>query len=99
MERWAFLLDLLHHLGFTKQSINWVSVLLSTASMNILVNGQDRNHICHARDLKQGDPPPVTLAFCACHRGFECPVQMCRGEKAILLPSFVSHPATGIIVC
>jgi hypothetical protein len=52
---WSFLLELLNHMGFSRQWINWVSILLSTARTKILVNGQLGRHICLARGLRQGD--------------------------------------------
>jgi hypothetical protein len=45
---WSFLLDLLSHTGFTRHWINWVSILLSTASTKILLNSQPGHRICHA---------------------------------------------------
>jgi hypothetical protein len=53
---WAFLLELLCHMGFSRRWVNWVSILLSTASTKILVNGQPGRRIPHARGLHQGDP-------------------------------------------
>jgi hypothetical protein len=52
----AFLLDLLHYIGFSAKWINWVSILLSTASTKNLLNGQPGQCICHACGLRQGDP-------------------------------------------
>jgi hypothetical protein len=48
---WSFLHDLLDHLGFSRRWINWVSRLLSTASIKIIVNGQPGQQICHVRGL------------------------------------------------
>jgi hypothetical protein len=53
---WAFLLDLPRHIGFSAKWISWVSLLLSTASTKILINGRPSQHICQARGLRQGDP-------------------------------------------
>jgi hypothetical protein len=53
---WPFLIELLHHLGLSQRWLNWVSILLSTASTKILLNGQLGRHICHAWGLRQGDP-------------------------------------------
>jgi hypothetical protein len=58
---WAFLLDLLRHLGFSQRWRDWVSGLLSMASTRIMVNGQPRNHIYHAPGLQQGDPLSLLL--------------------------------------
>jgi hypothetical protein len=53
---WTFLLELLHHLGFSRRWNNWISILLSTTIMKILLNGTPGRRICHARGLRQGDP-------------------------------------------
>ena len=53
---WAFLLELLEFMGFSRQWRDWLSALLSTASTKILLNGRPGNRICHARGLRQGDP-------------------------------------------
>jgi hypothetical protein len=52
----AFLLDLFRHIGFSTKWISWVFILLSTAITKILLNGWPGQRICHARDLRQGDP-------------------------------------------
>jgi hypothetical protein len=56
MVNWAFLHDLLRHLGFSRCWINWVSCLLATARTKVIINGQPGQRICHARGLCQGDP-------------------------------------------
>jgi hypothetical protein len=53
---WLFHLDLLAHLGCLRHWTNWVSVLLSTTSTRINLNGVPSHRICHARGLRQGDP-------------------------------------------
>lgn len=53
---WNFLLELLQHMGFGRRWRNWVSMILATSSTKILLNGQPRRRICHARGLRQGDP-------------------------------------------
>jgi hypothetical protein len=35
---WQFLLEVLQHIGFPQLFINWISTLLSMASMRILIN-------------------------------------------------------------
>jgi hypothetical protein len=55
MVSWAFLIDLLRHLGFSQRWMNWVSILLSTASTRVLLNGTPAHRICHAQGLRQGD--------------------------------------------
>jgi hypothetical protein len=53
---WVFLIDLLHHLGFSHHWMKWISILLSTTSTWVLLNGWPGHCICHARGLRQGDP-------------------------------------------
>jgi len=53
---WSFLIDLLTHMGFSRRWINWISMILSSASTKIICNGSPGHRICHARGLRQGDP-------------------------------------------
>lgn len=53
---WAFLLELLQHLGFGRKWCNLISLLLSTSSTRILINGEPGDCISHRRGLRQGDP-------------------------------------------
>ena len=54
--RWDFILDLLRHLGFPNRFLDWLSILLSTASSRILLNGVPGDPIHHGRGLRQRDP-------------------------------------------
>jgi hypothetical protein len=53
---WPFLIKVLQFMGFPLRWTNWISVLLSTASSKVAINGQHSDRICHARGLRQGDP-------------------------------------------
>jgi len=53
---WTYLLDVLTHMGFGLRWRNWVSAILATSSTKILLNGRPGRRICHARELRQGDP-------------------------------------------
>lgn len=53
---WSFLFQLLEHLGFSHRWINWMSLILSSASTKIILNGTLGRRICHARGLRQGNP-------------------------------------------
>lgn len=53
---WRFLLSLLHHLGFSRRWLDWISLMLSSASTKVILNGSPGRRICHARGLRQGDP-------------------------------------------
>ncbi|KAM0838180.1 hypothetical protein ACQ4PT_061150 [Festuca glaucescens] len=58
---WAFLLEVLRHLGFGVLFLKWVSLLLFTASTKVSVNGVPGERIQHARGLRQGDPTSPLL--------------------------------------
>ena len=53
---WCFLLCLLQHLGFSRRWIDWIALLLSSASTRVILNGSLGRRICHARGLRQKDP-------------------------------------------
>ena len=53
---WAFLLEILTHLGFGAVWRNLVSNLLQSASTQVLLNGEPGGFINHRRGLRQGDP-------------------------------------------
>ena len=53
---WSFLLSLLQHLGFSRRWLDWISLILSSASTRVILNGSPGRRICHARGLRQGDP-------------------------------------------
>lgn len=53
---WSFLLEVRRHLGFERKWMLIISLLLSTTSTQILVNGQPGPPISHLRSLRQGDP-------------------------------------------
>lgn len=45
---WPFLLDVLRQMGFSRRWLNWMSILLGTASTRVLLNGRHGERICHA---------------------------------------------------
>jgi hypothetical protein len=53
---WPFLLEIMHHIGFSHTSLDWTSTLLSTVSTWVSINGAQGNRIYHARGFRQGDP-------------------------------------------
>jgi hypothetical protein len=53
---WPFLLEVLQHIGFPRRWTNWISILLSTASTKVMLNGRPGRRIAHVRGLRQGDP-------------------------------------------
>lgn len=52
---WPFLMEVLQHIGFPHRWTNGISILLSTASTKVLLNGR-AGRIIHARGLRQGIP-------------------------------------------
>jgi hypothetical protein len=52
---WPFLLDTLRAIGFSALWRRWISLLLSSASSRILLNGQPGRTIKHKRGVRQGD--------------------------------------------
>jgi hypothetical protein len=58
---WYFLFEILRHLGFGDIWLKWISLLLSSATMRILVNGVPGARIKYARGLRQGDPTSPQL--------------------------------------
>ena len=42
---WVFLLGLLQHFGFPRRWVNWISILLSSASTKIILNGSPGRRI------------------------------------------------------
>lgn len=52
---WPFLLEVMR---FNRRWTNWISILLSTASTHVLLNGRPGRRICHARDCVRVIPYP-----------------------------------------
>ena len=77
---WTFLLKVLRHMGFSRRWLNWISLILSTASTKIILNGSPGRRICHARGLCQGDPLSQ-LFFCDSHGGSERPDKKCGNKR------------------
>jgi hypothetical protein len=53
---WAYLLEVLQHLGFGTKWCDWIILALSTSSSRVLLNGCPGRPIKHERGLRQGDP-------------------------------------------
>jgi hypothetical protein len=53
---WAFLLEILEHMGFGRVWRDMIAGLLTTSSTQILLNGVPGDFINHQRGLRQGDP-------------------------------------------
>ncbi|KAM0909610.1 hypothetical protein ACQ4PT_014711 [Festuca glaucescens] len=62
---WPFLLRVLRHLGFGDRFIEWICIILSTASSKLLLNSVPGRPILHRRGLRQGDPvSPMLFLLC-----------------------------------
>lgn len=53
---WSFLFEALRQYGFGSRFLNWLAILLSSASTRLLINGESGPSIWHRRGLRQGDP-------------------------------------------
>jgi hypothetical protein len=53
---WPFLFEALRHYGFGDRFLEWLAILLSSASMQVLLNGKPGPVIWHRRGLRQGEP-------------------------------------------
>jgi hypothetical protein len=53
---WPFLFEALQQYGFGRRFLEWLSILLHTASTRVLLNGEPGPPIWHQRGLRQGDP-------------------------------------------
>jgi hypothetical protein len=54
--RWDYLISLLQRRGFPQKWRNWITILLSTSTSQVLLNGIPLQPIPHGRGLRQGDP-------------------------------------------
>ena len=54
--RWDYLLDLMQRMGFPSRWRAWASLILSTTTSRVLLNGIPGKEIIHGRGLRQGDP-------------------------------------------
>jgi hypothetical protein len=53
---WAYLPEILHHLGFGPCWLSWICVTLNSSSSRVLLNGNPGASFLHRWGLRQGDP-------------------------------------------
>ena len=53
---WPFLLGVLRQHGFRPRWVRWISLLLRSATTQVLINGSAGVRFWHGRGLRQGDP-------------------------------------------
>jgi hypothetical protein len=61
---WSFLFEIMRALGFGAIFLKWISIVLSSASSRVVVNGMPRASFKHVRGLRQGDPISPMLFNC-----------------------------------
>lgn len=52
---WAFLFEVMRAKGFGPKWLNWISILLSSATMKVIVNGVPGKSFVHVCGMRQGD--------------------------------------------
>lgn len=103
---WNFLLLVLKRFGFSSLFCNWISTILHSARLSVLVNGSVVEYFACKRGVRQGDPL-YPLLFCLAEevlsRAFEIervadslqPTPYCRG---INFPTHILY-ADDVFIC
>jgi hypothetical protein len=52
---WSFLFEVFRQYGFGNRFLDWLAILLSSSSTQILINGAPGPPIWHQQGLRQGD--------------------------------------------
>lgn len=61
---WPFLLQVLRNFGFNTFFCNWIKVILKSAFLSILINGESDGYFNCTRGVRQGDPlSPLLFCF------------------------------------
>lgn len=84
---WPFLLEVLQHVGFPRRWTNWISILLSTASTRVIVNGRPGRRIAHRACAGSSTRRShLTNALCHCHGSAQFADQRSRLCRSVLSP-------------
>lgn len=54
--KWGFLLEIMRARSFPVIWVNWITMILQSASSRVLINGHKSEYFIHRRGLRQGDP-------------------------------------------
>jgi hypothetical protein len=58
---WPFFIEDMRQYGFSDRFLDWLTILLSSASTKVLINGELGPPLWHKRGLRQDDPLPPQL--------------------------------------
>ena len=93
---WPFLLDVRQAMGFGVRWRRWITTLLTTASSNILMNGQQGKRIRHRRGVRQGD----SLSPCCSSAPWKYLVACSpRPEKTVYLGALTTMESDSSAAC
>ena len=68
---WDFLLEALRHLGFSSTFIDWITFILHSAHLSVLINGAPEGYFPCSQGVRQGDPLSPLL-FCIAEEALSC---------------------------
>lgn len=63
--RWDYLVEVLEHMGFRTRWREWITILLSSATSSVLINGSRTEQFKRKTGLRKGDPLSPMLLILA----------------------------------